>query len=182
MKALQSFAQQKPDDFNSAFDILEYMADYTPKLLTPHLNILIEFSLSAAHNAEFENQVRVRVVQFIGKNVFGFLKFIKQISYLIKHLGWLVKLKKKAILKNKLLEPIIGVVFMLMATASEDGDSDEDESDGEDDYFAGNDNCNPRTTATQTMDLLALHVPPEKLIPPLLQYIEPVKLFFSLFL
>ncbi len=72
IKALQSFAQQKPDDFVSAFDILEYMADYTPKLLTPHLNILIEFSLSAAHNVGFENQVRVRVVQFIGK----FLNFL----------------------------------------------------------------------------------------------------------
>lgn len=67
VKALQSFAQQKPDDFVSAFDILEFMADYTPKLLTPHLNILIEFSLNTANNAAFENQVRVRVVQFIGK-------------------------------------------------------------------------------------------------------------------
>lgn len=69
VKALQSFAQQKPDDFVRAFDILEYMADYTPKLLTPHLNVLIEFSLSAAHNAEYQNQVRVRVVQFIGKTL-----------------------------------------------------------------------------------------------------------------
>lgn len=67
VKALQGFAQKTPDDFVRAFDILEYMADYTPKLLTPHLNILIEFSLTAAHNVEFENQVRVRVVQFIGK-------------------------------------------------------------------------------------------------------------------
>lgn len=71
-----------------------------------------------------------------------------------------------------MLEPIIGVVFMLMGTPSEDGESD-DESDGEEDYFTGNENSNPRTTATQTMDLLALNVPPEKLIPPLLQLIEP---------
>lgn len=67
LKALQSIAQKTPDDFVHAFDLLENMADYTPKLLTPHLNVLIEFSLTAAHNAEFENQVRVRVVQFIGK-------------------------------------------------------------------------------------------------------------------
>lgn len=66
VKALQCFAQQQPDNFVKAFEILEYMADFTPKLLTPHLSILIEFSLRAAHNAEFENQVRVRVVQFIG--------------------------------------------------------------------------------------------------------------------
>lgn len=61
-----------------------------------------------------------------------------------------------------------------MATPSEDGDSDDEDSDAEDDYFTGNENSNPRTTATQAMDLLALHIPPEKLIPPLLQYIEPV--------
>lgn len=70
VKALQCFAQQKPEDFNQAFDILEYMADFTPKLLTPHLKTLIEFSLTTAHNAEFDNQVRVRVVQFIGKAFF----------------------------------------------------------------------------------------------------------------
>lgn len=67
VKALQSFAQQKPDDFPSAFDILECMADFTPKLLTPHLGILIEFSLSVAGNTEFEDQVRVLAVHFIGE-------------------------------------------------------------------------------------------------------------------
>lgn len=73
-----------------------------------------------------------------------------------------------------MLEPIIGVVFMLMGTPSEDGDSDDEDSDDDEDYFTGNEYSNPRTTATQTMDLLALHIPPEKLIPPLLRYIEPV--------
>lgn len=68
IKALQSFAQQKPEDFVSAFDLLEQMCDSTPKLLTPHLNILIEFSLSTAHNTEYDNQVRVRIVHFIGKS------------------------------------------------------------------------------------------------------------------
>lgn len=77
-----------------------------------------------------------------------------------------------------MLEPIIGVVFMLMGTPSEEGESDDDDSDAEDDYFTGNEDANPRTTATQTMDLLALHVPPEKLIPPLLRYIEPVNIHF----
>ena len=43
----------------------------------------------------------------------------------------------------------------------------------DEEYFLGEDNSNPMTTATQTMDLLALSVPPEKLIPPLLQLLEP---------
>lgn len=60
---------------------------------------------------------------------------------------------------------------MLMATPS-DGDESDDESDDEGDYFTGNEDSHPRTAATQTMDLLALHIPPEKLIPPLLRHIE----------
>lgn len=95
--------------------------------------------------------------------------------------GWLVRLKKKAILKNKLLEPIIQVVFTLMGHPNENGDDSDGESDGEDDYFTGNDKCNPRTTATQTMDLLALHIPPEKLILPLLRLCEPVRIYYGFF-
>lgn len=44
----------------------------------------------------------------------------------------------------------------------------------EEEYFVGNTEIsNPMTCATQTMDILALHVPPEKLIPPLLLLVEP---------
>lgn len=40
------------------------------------------------------------------------------------------------------------------------------DNDGDDDYISGeNDNNTPITAATQTLDLLALHLPPEKLIP-----------------
>ena len=34
-------------------------------------------------------------------------------------------------------------------------------------YFTGEDDNTPITSATQTLDLLALHLPPEKLIPHL---------------
>lgn len=150
VKALQSFSVQKPDQFVKAFDILENMADYTPRLLTSNLKVLIDFCLEVAHNAALDDSVRVRCVSYI---------------------GWLVRLKKKAILKQKMIEPIVQVVFNLMATSAESDDEDEDDDDEE--YFVGSDDTSPRTTATQTMDLLALHVPPEKLIPPLLALIDP---------
>lgn len=63
-------------------------------------------------------------------------------------------------MKNKLLEPMIDVLFALMCNQPDD--------EGEEEYFTGDpDNCNPMTCATQTLDLLALHVPADKLIPPL---------------
>lgn len=46
--------------------------------------------------------------------------------------------------------------------------SSQPEDDGEEEYFTGDpDNSNPMTCATQTLDLLALHIPADKLIPPL---------------
>lgn len=145
VKALQGFAVQDPQKFVKAFDILENLADYAPKLLTSNLKILLDFCLEASSNNQLDSSVRVKSVAYI---------------------GWLVRLKKKAIIKQKLIEPIIQVVFNLMATQPEEDDEDEE-------YFLGGDHSNPMTTATQTMDLLALHVPPEKLIPPLLQLLEP---------
>ncbi|XP_061389190.1 importin-4-like [Musca vetustissima] len=146
IKSLQAFAvQPDPDQFVRAFDILESMADYTPKLLTTNIKPLLDFCLEASNNNQLDSAVRVKTVAYI---------------------GWLVRLKKKVIIKQKLIEPIIQVVFNLMATEPEGDDDDEE-------YFLGEDSSNPMTTATQTMDLLALNVPPEKLIPPLLQLLEP---------
>lgn len=146
IKSLQAFAVQPDvDQFVRAFDILESMADYTPKLLTTNIKLLLDFCLEASNNTQLDSAVRVKTVAYI---------------------GWLVRLKKKVIIKQKLIEPIIQVVFTLMATEPE-GDEDDEE------YFLGEDSSNPMTTATQTMDLLALNVPPEKLIPPLLQLLEP---------
>lgn len=146
IKSLRAFATQPDvDQFVRAFDILESMADYTPKLLTNSIKMLLDFCLEASNNTQLDSAVRVKTVAYI---------------------GWLVRLKKKVIIKQKLVEPIIQVVFNLMATEPEGEDDDEE-------YFLGEDSSNPMTTATQTMDLLALNVPPEKLIPPLLTLLEP---------
>ena len=46
VKALISFAQlENTDQFIEAFDILENLADDAPKLLTPHIKLLIDFCL-----------------------------------------------------------------------------------------------------------------------------------------
>lgn len=145
IKVLQGFAAQDTESFFNAFDILENLADYTPKLLTGNLKILIDFCLEISNNTNLDDHVRVRAVSYI---------------------GWLVRLKKKAILKQKLVEPIIHVVFNLMATAPENEDEGEDEE-----YYV--EDTSPKTTATQTMDTLAVYIPPEKLIPPLLSILEP---------
>lgn len=145
IKALSSFAVQDTDHFIKAFDILENLADYTPKLLNGSLKVLVDFCLEVSNNFNLDDAVRVRTCSFI---------------------GWLARIKKKAILKQKLVEPILQVIFNLMATAPENEDDEDDEE-----YYA--EETSPKTTATQTMDQLAVYIPSDRLIPPLLALLDP---------
>lgn len=133
--------------FVKGFEILENLADFTPKLLTSNTQLLIEFCLKVCSNDQVHCPARVKAISYI---------------------GWLIRLKKKIIIKSKLIEPILQVIFNLMSSEHENEGEDDDE-----DYFLGNDNSRPIHAATQTMDLMALHIPPEKFIPPLLQLLEP---------
>lgn len=145
IKALATFAVHDANQFMTSFDVLENLCDYTPSLLNGTLKMLVDFCLEVANNDKLEEEVRVRAVSYI---------------------GWLVRLKKKAIIKQKMIEPIVQVVFKLMAAAP-----DEDEDEDDEDYFA--EDASAKTTACQVMNNLALHIPPEKLIAPLLALLEP---------
>lgn len=99
VKALVSFAHlDDSDQFIEAFDILECLADDAPKLLTPHIKLLIDFCLEMSKNRELDDAIRVKTITYI---------------------GWLVRLKKKLILKQKLVEPILFVLFDLMCTGGD---------------------------------------------------------------
>lgn len=146
LKALSGLAIQDTDKFIIGFDFLDNLADSAPNLLNRHLELIVEFCLVVAKNAEFEDAVRVKIISFI---------------------GWLIRLKKKSIIKLKLVDPVIKVLFDLMATNP--GEEDEEEEY----YSESAESLSPMSCATQTMDTLALHIAPEKLIPPLLALLEP---------
>uniref|UniRef100_A0AAG5D5I9 Importin N-terminal domain-containing protein n=1 Tax=Anopheles atroparvus TaxID=41427 RepID=A0AAG5D5I9_ANOAO len=145
LKALAAFAEQDTHTFIEAFDILESLADESSRTLTPHLKLLIDFCLQLADNSQLEDSVRVKTVTYV---------------------GWLVRLKKKMIIKQKLVEPIIVALFALMSTAPDVEDEDEE-------YFGSNEVSTPSTCAAQSLDVLALHIPPKQLIPPLMALLEP---------
>lgn len=134
------------EKFIDSFDILENLADHAPKLLTNHIKLLIEFCIEVSRNQNIDDGNRVKAITFI---------------------GWLVRIKKKVILKQKLVEPIIATLFELMALPSDDSGDDTEE------YFGSNEVTTPMNCATQTLDVLALNIPPKNLIPPLLQLLEP---------
>lgn len=68
--------------------------------------------------------------------------------------------------KHQLVTPIIDVLMVLMSRLPE-GEEDEE-------YFAGDsDQLTPVTVATQTLDLIALNIPADKVVYYILEKIEP---------
>ena len=77
-------------------------------------------------------------------------------------LGRLTRLKKKTIVKHKLYIPMIQVIFEVMAAQEVDEDDPEEEDEDED---------SPGLAASQSLDVLALNLPPEKYITALLSQV-----------
>lgn len=123
------------------FDLLDDLCENMIVVITPHVKPLVQMCLTIIANKCVDEVLKVRVICFI---------------------GWLARLKKKALVKHKLVEPIVDMLFAVMMSKPDD-----------DDYSNAESENSLLTSATQTLDLLAMHLPPEKLIPHLLRHIEP---------
>ncbi|XP_014468024.1 PREDICTED: importin-4-like [Dinoponera quadriceps] len=142
---IQAFTTCDEERATECFELLDELCENLNAVIAPHVKPLVSMCLAIATNKSLDDSLRVKAVGFI---------------------GWLARTKKKALVKHKLVEPIVDMLFVLMTIRPD--------NDGDDDYISGeNDNDTPITAATQTLDLLALHLPPEKLIPHMLRYIEP---------
>lgn len=69
------------------FELLNELCEHAIAVISPHVKSLISLSLAIAGNKSLDDALRVQAVGFI---------------------GWLARTKKKAIIKHKLVEPIIG--------------------------------------------------------------------------
>ncbi|XP_017888011.1 importin-4-like [Ceratina calcarata] len=145
MLVIQSLSTIDEDRAILCYELLDELCENEIAVITPHVKPLVNMCIAIGSNKSLDDSIRVKAVGFI---------------------GWLARTKKKAMIKHKLVEPILDLLFMLMSTKPEDEDDEV--------YFNGdNEDNTPVTCATQTLDLLALNLPPEKLIPQLLRYIEP---------
>jgi len=127
-----------------AIDIFDELIESEVSIVVPHIKPMVELCL--------------KISQDQGGNVEDGLK-IKAISFM----GQLTRLKKKTIVKHKLYIPMIQVIFEVMVT--KDLEDDDDDAEEEDDT--------PQLAASQTLDLLALNLPPEKYISTLLSHVQP---------
>ncbi|XP_048515338.1 importin-4-like isoform X2 [Athalia rosae] len=142
---IQALASTNEEHAIDAFELLDELCEKAMDVIAPHVKALVNLCLTFGANKSLDDTLRVKAVGFM---------------------GWLAKTKKKALVKHKLVEPVIDMLFHLMAEPPTD---ETDEA-----YFCDNvDDSTPMTCATQTLDLLALHLPPEKLIPHVLRHVEP---------
>ncbi len=121
------------DEATEAMDLFDELFESEVAIVVPHIKPIIELCLAIAAEKSLDDGLRVKAITFIGS---------------------LVRLKKKAIVKHKLYIPIINTIFPVMCVLS-----DEEDSDDEDDPIEQN---SPSVSAAQTLDLMAINLPPEK--------------------
>ncbi|EGI57688.1 PREDICTED: importin-4-like isoform X1 [Acromyrmex echinatior] len=144
MTTIQTFTEAEHNDFAvQSFELLDELCEMNMiVVITPHVKSLVHMCLTIIANKSINELLKIKVISFI---------------------GWLARLKKKALVKHKLVESIVDMLFAVMMSKPE-----------EDDDCSNTNNGNTvLTSITQTLDLLAMHLPPEKLIPHLLRHIEP---------
>lgn len=127
-------------------EFLDALLDCVIQVVLPHVKVIVAACLSIAKIPSFGDDLRVKALSFIGD---------------------FVSRKKKVLLKNNLIKPIVDVLFELMSVKPEDEEQEEyfDDDDKDEDT--------PMNCANQTLDLLALHIPPEKILPHILEHVEP---------
>ncbi|XP_066133634.1 importin-4 isoform X1 [Saccopteryx bilineata] len=135
-----------------AMEALDELLEAEVPIITSHLSEILTFCLGVAGNVALGDAVRVRVLCC---------------------LTFLVKVKSKALLKNRLLPSLLHTLFPIMAAEPPLGQLDpEDQDSEEEDLEIGLVGETPKHFAVQVVDMLALHLPPEKLFTPLMPMLE----------
>nr|XP_008195821.1 PREDICTED: importin-4 [Tribolium castaneum] len=145
LEIINAFAQEDEKRACELFEILEELIEFAVAVVVPHVRLIVEMCLRIGSDNTKPTTVQIKAISVV---------------------GWLIRSKGKVIQKNKLVEPIINVLIQLMAQQPDDDVNEE--------YFLGDpDQFTSITIATQTLDLIALHIPSEKVVPYLLTRVEP---------
>ncbi|XP_057344535.1 importin-4 isoform X4 [Manis pentadactyla] len=135
-----------------ALEALDELLESQVPIITSHLSEVLAFFLEVASNVSLGDTIRVRILCC---------------------LTFLIKVKSKALLKNRLLPPLLHTLFPIMAAEPPVGQLDPEDQDLEEEELEiGLVGETPKHFAVQVVDMLALHLPPEKLCPLLMPMLE----------
>ncbi|XP_065827818.1 importin-4-like [Oscarella lobularis] len=136
LQVIRNLLHYNEDQAIEAMEVFDELVECEVSIVVPHLKSLLDFCLEAGASSALSNAVRVKALSFI---------------------SWLITVKKKSILKQKLVTKIIDVIFPIMASSPVDEENEEETGDDTDSGL-------PSSFASQILDVMALHLPPERLI------------------
>ncbi|KAF0294994.1 Importin-4 [Amphibalanus amphitrite] len=142
LRSISGLAGHDEDQAMEALDLVDALVEQEVAILVPHVPAVVELCLRLAADANLGEPLRCKALHCI---------------------DWMTRLKKKVITKHKLVEPILSVVMPLLCTKSDD-DEDDSEVTEESNTLV--------TASTRLIDSLAINLPPEKLLAPLLQHVQ----------
>ncbi|XP_020823937.1 importin-4 [Phascolarctos cinereus] len=150
--ALQTLIQVDETKACEALEALDELLESELPITTPYLSEVLTFCLEVARTVTLGDAVRVRVLCCV---------------------SFLVKLKSKALLKHRLLSTILRTLFPIMTAEPPPGQLDpEDQDTDEEEPEGGLEVETPKQFAVQVIDVLALHLAPEKLFSQLMPLLD----------
>ncbi|XP_042366643.1 importin-4 [Plectropomus leopardus] len=143
--ALKHLIKADQDQASEAMEVFNELMESEVSIIVPHVTDIVRFCLEVGSDTTLTDSLRVKALSCI---------------------AFLIKLKSKTVLKQKLLNPILQNIFPVLTASPPPGEQDPE--DEEDDSGDGTDNDNPKHCAAQIIDTMALHMPPEKLFQQLM--------------
>ncbi|KAK9877960.1 hypothetical protein WA026_020178 [Henosepilachna vigintioctopunctata] len=143
LEIINSFSSVDEKRGVDVLGLLEELIEYAIAVIVPHVSTITEMCLRIGSDNSLPTAIQIKAISIV---------------------GWLVRSKGKVIQKHKLVEPIINVLMELMAQKPENEDEE---------FFVGDpDQFTTITIATQTLDLIALNIPADKVVNHILSKVE----------
>lgn len=143
--ALKPLIKSNQDQASEAMEVFNELLESEVSIIVPHVSAIVSFCLEVGTDTSLNDSLRVKALSCI---------------------AFLIRLKSKVVIKQKLLNPILQSIFPVLTATPPPGEEDpEDQEDHEDDET---DNDSPKHVAAQIIDTMALHMPPEKLFQQLM--------------
>ncbi|XP_026219835.1 importin-4 [Anabas testudineus] len=147
--ALKHLIMADQDQASEAMEVFNELMESEVSIIVPHVADIVRFCLEVGSDTTLSDSLRVKALSCI---------------------AFLIKLKSKTVLKQKLLNPILQAIFPVLTAVPPAGEQDPE--DEEDDSGDGTDNDNPKHCAAQIIDTMALHMPPEKLFQQVMPFAQ----------
>lgn len=143
--ALKHLIKADQDQASEAMEVFDELMESEVSVIVPHIADIVHFCLEVSADTALCDSLRVKALSCI---------------------AFLIRLKSKTLLKQKLLNPILQTVFPVLSAAPPPGEEDPEDMENENEDDSNNES--PKHFAAQVIDTLALHMPPEKLFQQLM--------------